>query len=94
MTRSELALLLDHSVLKPEAAQGDIRAGADIVRTWQIGFYCVQPCWVKVAVDASEAEVMPGADVAVESPPLALDGKPAQAALVPEKNDAMKQSSA
>ena len=33
MTRSELALLLDHSVLKPEATERDIRAGADVVRT-------------------------------------------------------------
>jgi deoxyribose-phosphate aldolase len=49
MTRSELALLLDHSVLKPEATERDIRAGADVVRALRIGFYCVQPCWVKLA---------------------------------------------
>ncbi len=52
MTRAELARLLDHSVLKPEATERDIREGADIVRTWRIGFYCVQPCWVKLATDA------------------------------------------
>ena len=52
MTRSELARLLDHSVLKPEATKDDIHSGADIVRTWQIGFYCVQPWWVKLAVEA------------------------------------------
>jgi deoxyribose-phosphate aldolase len=50
MTRMELARLLDHSVLKPEATEREIRAGAEIVRTWRIGFYCVQPCWVKLAV--------------------------------------------
>jgi deoxyribose-phosphate aldolase len=43
--------MLDHSVLKPEATERDIRAGADIVRQWQIGFYCVQPYWVALAVD-------------------------------------------
>ena len=61
MTRGELARLLDHSVLKPEVTEGDIRAGADIVRTWQVGFYCVQPCWVKLAVAAlsgTEARVV------------------------------------
>ena len=46
MTRAELARLLDHSVLKPEATEQDIVAGAAIVREWQIGYYCVQPCWV------------------------------------------------
>ncbi|HYT96189.1 MAG TPA: deoxyribose-phosphate aldolase [Casimicrobiaceae bacterium] len=46
MTRSELTRLIDHSVLKPESSDGDIRAGADVVRRWKIAFYCVQPCWV------------------------------------------------
>jgi len=51
MTRAEVALLLDHSVLKPEATEGDIRAGANLVRELRIGFYCVQPCWVKVVAE-------------------------------------------
>ena len=54
MTRAELALLLDHSVLKPEATERDIRSGADIVRNWRIGYYCVQPIWVRAAADALE----------------------------------------
>ena len=52
MTRAEFARMIDHSVLKPEATERDIRAGADVVRSWQIGFYCVQPCWIAAAVDA------------------------------------------
>jgi deoxyribose-phosphate aldolase len=52
VTRAELARLIDHSVLKPEAIERDIQAGADLVRSWQIGFYCVQPCWIVAAVDA------------------------------------------
>ena len=52
MTRSELAQMLDHSVLKPEAPELDVRAGADVVRAWRIGYYCVQPCWVEFAVQA------------------------------------------
>jgi deoxyribose-phosphate aldolase len=49
VNRNELARLLDHSVLKPEATEADLRAGADIVRAWHIGFYCVQPGWVRTA---------------------------------------------
>jgi len=52
VTRSELARLLDHSVLKPESTAPDIAAGAAVVREWSIGYYCVQPCWVALAVDA------------------------------------------
>jgi deoxyribose-phosphate aldolase len=52
MTRAELARILDHSILKPEATEADIRAGADLVHALQIGFYCVQPCWVKLAAGA------------------------------------------
>jgi deoxyribose-phosphate aldolase len=49
MTREELARLLDHSVLKPESTAADVAAGAQIVRAWRIGYYCVQPCWVTLA---------------------------------------------
>jgi deoxyribose-phosphate aldolase len=56
MTRSELALLLDHSVLKPEATERDIRAGAEVVRALRIGFYCVQPCWVRLATETIAAD--------------------------------------
>jgi deoxyribose-phosphate aldolase len=44
--------MIDHSVLKPEATGREIRAGADVVRGWHIGFYCVQPCWIKAAAEA------------------------------------------
>ena len=49
MTRNELARMLDHSVLKPESTIADVRAGADVVRQWRVGYYCVQPCWVAEA---------------------------------------------
>lgn len=52
MTRSELARLLDHSVLKPETTEREVRAGADVVRALGIGYYCVQPCWVELAAGA------------------------------------------
>ena len=53
-TRSELALLLDHSVLKPEAITADVEAGVAVVRLWKIGYYCVQPCWVSLAARSLE----------------------------------------
>ena len=52
LARRELAPLLDHSVLKPEATAADIDSGAEVVRTWRIGYYCVQPCWVSLAARA------------------------------------------
>lgn len=52
MTRRELALLLDHSVLKPDADLAAVRAGAALVREWGVGFYCVQPWAIGPAVDA------------------------------------------
>ena len=51
-TRAGLAELLDHSVLKPEATERDVLAGADVVREWAIGYYCVQPRWVRRAAIA------------------------------------------
>lgn len=52
MNRADLARLLDHSVLKPEATRDDVLAGADLVRARRIGFYCVQPRWVAEAASA------------------------------------------
>jgi len=52
MTPIELAAMLDHSVLKPEATAHDVLSGADTVRRWAIGFYCVQPCWVTLAAQS------------------------------------------
>ncbi|MCC6193371.1 MAG: deoxyribose-phosphate aldolase [Burkholderiales bacterium] len=52
MTRAELARIIDHSVLKPEATLADIAAGAEVVREWGVSFYCVQSCWVSAAVKA------------------------------------------
>jgi iron(III) transport system ATP-binding protein len=60
MTRHEFARLLDHSVLKPESTQEDIHAGAVLVRSLAIGFYCVQPCWV-----ANAATALAGTDARV-----------------------------
>jgi len=52
MTRRELARLLDHSLLKPEATEKDIIAQVEVVRQWGIGFFCVQPSSVSLATGA------------------------------------------
>ena len=52
LSRAGLARLLDHSVLKPESTAREIIAGADVVSAHRIGFYCVQPTWVKLAVQS------------------------------------------
>jgi deoxyribose-phosphate aldolase len=49
VTRDEMARLLDHSVLKPDATESEVLAGAALVRAHAIGYYCVQPCWVGAA---------------------------------------------
>ena len=61
MTRTELARLLDHSVLKPEATEVDILAGTEVVAAWSIGFYCIQPCWVRracAAISGTDARIV------------------------------------
>jgi len=62
MTRRELARLLDHSVLKPEATLDDICTGFDVARVLGVGFYCVQPYWVQRA-----ARALAGSDTRVVS---------------------------
>lgn len=52
MNRTELARLLDHSLLKPEATEKEILAQVEVVRQWGIGFFCVQPSYVALAAGA------------------------------------------
>jgi deoxyribose-phosphate aldolase len=52
MNRPDLARLLDHSLLKPEATEKDILAQVDVVRRWGIGFFCIQPSYVSLAAGA------------------------------------------
>ncbi len=52
MNRTELARLLDHSLLAPEATEKEILAQVEVVRQWGIGFFCVQPSYVSLAAGA------------------------------------------
>ena len=77
MTRTELAALLDHSVLKPESTDADVRAGADLVRRFGVGYYCVQPAWVQLA--AALLDATPARVVAVIGFPHGCDEPPVKA---------------
>jgi deoxyribose-phosphate aldolase len=44
--------MIDHSVLAPATTALDIAAGADVLRAWNVVYYCVQPCWVALAAAA------------------------------------------
>ena len=83
MNRNDLARLLDHSVLKPEAVEADIAAGADVVREWRVGCYCVQPWWVR---RASAALAGTGAVVA------SVVGFPHGCDVTPVKADAARRA--
>ena len=61
MKAADLARMLDHSVLKPETTDREILGGIEVVFSLKIGYYCVQPCWVRLAAGAlrgSEATIV------------------------------------
>ena len=62
MNRAQLARLIDHSLLRPDSTEEEILAQAEVVRQWQIGFFCVQPSYVSLASGA-----LGGSDVRVVS---------------------------
>ena len=57
---SSIALLIDHTLLKPEATDADIRKLCAEARHYGFASVCVNPCWVPVA-----AEELTGAGVNV-----------------------------
>jgi deoxyribose-phosphate aldolase len=57
MNRADLARMIDHSLLRPDCTEAEILAGAEAVREWGIGFYCVQPSYVSLASGALSGSV-------------------------------------
>jgi deoxyribose-phosphate aldolase len=49
ISRAELAAMLDHSVLKPEATAADIEAGCKAMIALGLTYYCVQPRWLALS---------------------------------------------
>ncbi len=67
MTRNEnldnptaVALLIDHTLLKPEATQNDVARICGEAREFSFASVCLNPCWVRFA-----AEAMAGSPVRV-----------------------------
>jgi deoxyribose-phosphate aldolase len=56
----ELAGLIDHTLLRPEATPAHIRAACAEARAWRVASVCVNPCYVHLAareLEASEVNV-------------------------------------
>jgi deoxyribose-phosphate aldolase len=49
--RLRVASLIDHTLLKPEAGSADIRRLCAEAREWGFAAVCVNPCWVRLAVE-------------------------------------------
>lgn len=62
ITYAQLAKTIDHSLLKPELTQAEVRAGCELARRYNTASVCVKPCHVKLA-----AELLAGCDVKVST---------------------------
>jgi deoxyribose-phosphate aldolase len=60
MTRTNIAAMIDHTLLKPDATSADIRKLCAEARHYGFAAVCIHPCWVKLAA----AELV-GAEVSV-----------------------------
>lgn len=60
ITYSELAKVIDHSLLKPELTESDVRAGCELAKQYHVASVCVKPSDVSLA-----AKLLAGSDVAV-----------------------------
>jgi deoxyribose-phosphate aldolase len=64
MTVNELAKLIDHAVLKPNATWADVQAGIAIARKWNIAAFCARPCDVAATRKAlADTRIKTGATV-------------------------------
>lgn len=59
-TLEQVAKTIDHSILKPEFTEGDVRAGAELALKYNTASYCIRPMDV-----APAAEILAGSDVHV-----------------------------
>jgi deoxyribose-phosphate aldolase len=50
MTRAELAKIIDHTVIKPDASMTDVTRACDEAMAYGFGLVCVAPTWVPLAV--------------------------------------------
>lgn len=60
---AEIAKMLEHSVLAPDASRADILAGCRVARDWGAGVMMVQPAWLELAVSELEGSGVTPASV-------------------------------
>lgn len=60
LTTMELAGMIDHAVLKPNATVDDLKAGCELAAKHQVASMCVRPCDIPLA-----CELLEGSKVAV-----------------------------
>jgi deoxyribose-phosphate aldolase len=62
LTYTQLAKVIDHSLLRPELTEQDVIEGCQLAAKYHTATVCVKPCHVKLA-----AEVLAGSDVLVST---------------------------
>ncbi|MHC4983832.1 MAG: deoxyribose-phosphate aldolase [Planctomycetota bacterium] len=55
VSRSEMAGMIDHAFLRPEATRQDLRAACELVKSYKVGCLCVRPCDVAEAAGLLKA---------------------------------------
>ncbi len=60
LTYEQVAKTLDHSLLRPELTQDEMRAGCEIAREYDVASVCISPASVPLA-----ARILQGSDVHV-----------------------------
>jgi deoxyribose-phosphate aldolase len=60
ITYEQLAKVIDHSLLRPELTEEDVRQGCDLAARYHVASVCVKPCHVRLA-----ASLLKDSDVAV-----------------------------
>jgi len=62
LTVEQVAKTIDHSLLRPELASDEVRAGCELAREYNVASVCVKPCDVKLA-----SELLAGSEVKVST---------------------------
>ena len=62
ITYTQLAKVIDHSLLRPELTDDDVKAGCELAAKYHTATVCVKPCHVKLA-----ANLLKGTDVLVSA---------------------------
>ncbi len=86
MSDSQIAALIDHTILKPDAVRADIERVCREALDYQFASVCVNPCWVEVV-----AGMLAGSTVSVCSVIAFPFGATTTAAKVAESETAIQQ---